>query len=230
VPRNFLFASLLLPAIACAPLAARAEVTLGAVSDHRYRGVALGDGSPALQAGIVLDRDSGWYAGVFGSTTRIEGRRGLQVVSYAGHAWRLQDGRSWEAGIQYVAFTSHHDEDYRELYLGLASDRWNLRAHYQPEALGSYGPAAYLDLGASLPMGDRFVLLGHAGAGWRGGRLDPGVDRTYFDARLGIGLRLGAYSLYVQRVATWREGGYLSGHLPADADAAGWVLGITRAW
>ncbi len=230
MPTHRLLGYLLLATAAGTCGTAQAEVTLGVVSDYRYRGVSMTDGAPALQAGIVLDRASGWYAGAFGSTTRIENEGGLQVVSYAGRAWRRPSGRSWEAGIQHVAFTSHHGEDYRELYIGLVSDRWNARVHYQPEPFGDYGPAAYVDLNTSMPVGERWLLLAHAGAGWRGGELEAGVDRTYFDARAGLGLSLGAYQLSFQGVATRRNSGYLVEHLPADAGEAGWVLGIARAW
>lgn len=215
---------------ACAPAQLRAEASLGVVSDYRYRGVSLSDGHSALQAGLVWNRDDGWYAGVFAANTRIARADGWQLVSYLGRAWRLDSGRSWEAGVQFVAFTSHHDEDYREVYLGFASDRWSLRAYYQPKPFGDYGPAVYAEGNASLPLGGHWLLLGHMGAGWRGGELDAGVDRTYLDARIGTGVGLGAFSLYLQHVWMWRRSGYLADDLGPQAADPGWVLGVNRAW
>ncbi len=213
--------------LACFGADVRAEVSLGIVSDYRYRGVSLSDGDPALQAGAVLNRDDGWYAGLFAASTRIGDARGLHLVSYAGRAWRLDSGRSWEAGLQYVALTSP-DEDHGELYLGLVSDRWNARLYYQPEPFGD-GAAAYVEVNARYPLGERWSLLGHVGAAWRG---DPGpyADGTYYDGRFGVGVSLGAFDLHLQRVLTARSGGYLAYGLDADAGDAGWVLGATWTW
>ena len=226
---RYLLLSGLACVLACLCGKARAEASLGIVSDYRYRGVSLSGGDPALQAGFAWDHDAGWYAGVFAAGTRIGGERGLQAVSYLGRAWRLESGHSWEAGLQYVALT-HHSDDYGELYLGLISDRWSARAYYQPEALGDHGPAAYAEVDASLPLGERWRLLGHLGAGWRGGELGPYVDRVHYDGRFGVGVALGAVHLHLQRVFTGRRGGYPAYGLDPDAADAGWVLGATWTW
>ena len=60
------------------------EVSLGIVSDYRYRGLSLSGGDPALQAGFAWDHEDGWYAGLFAAGTRIGGEHGLQAVSYLG--------------------------------------------------------------------------------------------------------------------------------------------------
>ena len=204
------------------------EVNLGIVSDYRYRGLSLTDGDPALQAGFAWDHEDGWYAGLFAAGTRIGGEHGLQAVSYLGRAWRLDSGRSWEAGIQHVALTKHAD-DYSELYLGLISDRWSARVYYQPDAFGDHGPTAYTEFDASIGLGGRWRLLGHLGAGWRG---DPGpyVDRVRYDGRLGVGVALGAVHLHLQRVRTEGRGAYPAYRLDPDAADAGWVLGAAWTW
>ena len=93
MPRFAPLTGLLLSIAACACADARAENSFGIVSDYRYRGLSLSDGEPGLQAGLVWDRDDGWYAGVFAATTRIGGRDGVQAISYLGRAWRLRSGR-----------------------------------------------------------------------------------------------------------------------------------------
>lgn len=231
MPRNVPQTGMFILALASACAAARAETTASIVSDYRYRGLSLSDGRPALQAGLVWDRDDGWYAGVFGASTRVADRDGVQLISYLGHTWKLRNGRNWELGMQFVAFTADHDEDYREFYAGIASDRWNARLHYEPQALGEYGPAAYLDLNANRPLGERFVLVGHVGAGWRNNNTPTvAVDRLYYDARIGVGVSAGAFSYSLQRVRTLGRSGYLAGEIPPDAGDAGWVFGISRAW
>lgn len=216
-------------ALACLCGDVRAEVSLGVVSDYRYRGVSLSGGDPAMQAGFAWGHDDGWYAGLSAAGTRIGSERGLQVVSYLGRAWRLDSGRSWEAGIQHIALTRHPD-DYVEIYLGLISDRWSARAYYQPDAFGNQGSAAYAELDGSLPLDERWRLLGHLGARWRGGDLGPYVDRMQYDGRFGVGVALGAVHLHLQRVITERRGGYPAYGLDPDAADAGWVLGATWTW
>ncbi|HEX2083506.1 MAG TPA: TorF family putative porin [Xanthomonadaceae bacterium] len=215
--------------LACLHGGARAEVTLGVVSDYRYRGVSLTDGVPALQAGLAWDRDDGWYAGVFAANTRIGSERGLQTVSYLGHAWRLKSGRSWEAGVQYIALVGHRGGEYRELYLGLASDRWNVRLYHQPRLFGDAGPSAYAEANASLPLGGRWMVLGHVGAACRD---DPGRygDPFRYDGRVGVGVAVGAVNLHLQRVLTRRGEGYSAYGLDPDAADAGWVFGATWTW
>ena len=215
--------------LACLCRSAHAEVSLGIVSDYRYRGLSLTDGHPALQGGFAWDHQRGWYAGVFASGTRIGNERGVQAVWYLGRAWRLESGRSWEAGIQSVAFTGARTDDYRELYVGMSSDRWSGRVYYQPEAFGGYGPAAYAEINTSHPLGERWALVGHLGAGWQGGALASYVDRMSYDARFGVGVAVGAVHLHLQRVMTRRRG-YLAYALDEDAGDAGWVLGATWTW
>lgn len=224
---------LLLPGLACvlacACADARAEISLGIVSDYRYRGLSLTDGNPAAQAGFAWDHDENWYAGVFAASTRIDGERGLQVVSYLGRGWRLDSGRSWEAGIQYVALTDQPG-DYGEVYLGLVSDRWSARVYYQPDAFGNQGAAAYAEFDASIPLGERWRLLGHLGAGWQGDAPGNYIDGVRYDGRLGVGVAVGAVHLHLQRVVAERRGGYPAYGLDSNAADAGWVLGATWTW
>lgn len=214
--------------LVCVSQAALAGSSVGWVSDYRYRGVSLTDGAPTLQGSLNWDGHHGAYAGVFASGTRIDGRDGAQIVSYLGKAWRRPDGSSWDLGLQFVALTSDHHDDYRELYVGYANDRWNARLHYQPSFLGDYGPATYAEFNRGWPIGDRAQVFAHVGWTWRGDAATEGPNR--FDARIGIGTMLGAYSLQVQRVQNHGRSGYLEDALPDRAYRSGWVLGISRSW
>lgn len=214
--------------LSCA--SAGAETSVGIVSDYRYRGLSLTGGQPSVHVAWAWDGDAGGYAGVVAAGTEIGEEPGVQLVSYTGRGWRLQNGRSIEAGVQYVAFSRHRNEDYAELYVGALSDRWSMRAYYQPEPLGDYGPAAYVEGNLSRPVGERILLFGHVGAGWRGGPLAPGTDRTYLDGRIGVGMEAAAFNFYVQYVAVAGRTGYLAGDVGPGADASGWVVGLSRSW
>ena len=117
---------------ACAQVSGSATV----LSDYRFRGVSLSDGQPAAQLGVAWERDDGWYAGAFASSTRLYGRPGTQLLAYLGYAHRLHDGPSWEAGAEYAAFSRYPGDSYPEFYLGLASDKLSGRLYWAPSGAG----------------------------------------------------------------------------------------------
>lgn len=57
-----------LPALLWASSATAADVSVGVVSDYRFRGIALSRGRPALQASVTIDGSSGLYGQVWAST------------------------------------------------------------------------------------------------------------------------------------------------------------------
>src|SRR5512144_21045 len=82
--------------------AAQLSGTVAAVTDYRYRGVTFSDRRPAAQAGLTYDDASGWYAGAFASTVRLDppgpATSNFQAIAYGGYAARLESGVSLEAG------------------------------------------------------------------------------------------------------------------------------------
>src|SRR3954462_13454357 len=64
-------AAILIGAVA-GSAAAQLSGTVAGVTDYRYRGVTFSDRRPAAQAGLTYDDASGWYAGAFGSTVRLD--------------------------------------------------------------------------------------------------------------------------------------------------------------
>src|SRR5262245_25036682 len=101
-------AAALLLCAAAESASAQLSGTLAGVTDYRYRGVTFSDRRPAAQAGLTYDDASGWYAGAFGSTVRLDPPGGasskFQAIAYAGYAMRLGSGVSLEVGGDYAAF------------------------------------------------------------------------------------------------------------------------------
>lgn len=210
----------------------RAAVSLTLLSDYRYRGASLSDGKPALMGGLVWDATEHWYAGGVLATTRIAGAPGVQAVSYFGYARELRSGRTWEVGAQYVAFSGHREDNYREIYAGFSATNWSARLYFQPKALGEYGPSLYAEWDVARAIGERVQWQAHLGLGHQGSDAarQAGTDRDYGDGRLGISFKTGAYRLQVSRVVTWNRGGYFADALVAGDVADGWVIGVSRQW
>jgi uncharacterized protein (TIGR02001 family) len=185
---------------------AQVSGSLTLVSDYRYRGVSLSDEKPAAQASVAYDHSSGWYAGAFGSTVDLAGqsRSELQLLSYAGYAWRVRPGLSWDVGASYYSFTGDGGYNYPEMYFGFASGNLSGRIYYADNYFRQGARALYAELNASRPFIYRLHLLGHVGVL----RLDSrsawsdGSARYRFDVRAGIGVDLDQLSLRLTWLAT----------------------------
>lgn len=209
--------------MACGAAYAQVSGRVALVSDYRYRGVSLSDRRPAAQVGLDWDGARGGYAGALLSSARIATGGDLHAVSYLGIARRMRAGPSWEAGAQFVFHGNQRGDHYRELYLGLASERLGARLYLRPAAFGPQGHAAYLELNAWHPLGERVQLFAHAGQGWQA----EGMTRTYSDLRVGVGIALGDYRLQLSAVDGDARG---DTDTVRDARRPGWVVGISRDW
>ncbi len=220
--------------LSCTSACAQVSGSATLLSDYRFRGVSLSDGQPAVQLGVAWERDDGWYAGGFASSTQLYGRPGTQLLAYLGYAHRLHAGLSWEAGAEYAAFSGYPGDNYPEFYLGLASNRLSGRIYYAPRYFSEDHAALYAELNGTRALNERFRLLGHVGWLQRSGHdadPDQGAQRRRFDVRIGVGAALGGFDLQLARVASDGSSGSYSGY-PAygDADDGAWVMSVSRSW
>ncbi|MFC3550299.1 TorF family putative porin [Lysobacter cavernae] len=213
---------------------AQAQVSgnVAVVSDYRFRGVSLSDDRPALQLGIAYDHPDGWYAGAFASSVRPAPQVGgdAQLLAYLGHAWRLRNGLSWEAGVEYAMLVGASDYDYPELYVGLASEHLGARFYFARHFGGV--PVVYAELNGTHALSERTRLLAHLGWLRRGaGETALPLERERFDLRAGIGLALSGFDLQLAWVLSEGHGGRFPIYPSArPADRSGWVLSLSRAW
>jgi uncharacterized protein (TIGR02001 family) len=70
------------------------SLTLGGVSDYRFRGVSLSGRDPALQGSVDVSHDSGVYAGVWASS----------IAKYAGTRAEVDAYLGWKGDVGPVAF------------------------------------------------------------------------------------------------------------------------------
>ena len=194
--------------------AARAQfgASIGVESDNRFRGVSLSDGQPDLRLSLAYDHESGAFAGA--SATRVEFMRGhhaLQLLGYAGVVMRMTPGLSAELGVTSSTFSGNTRYDYTEVFAGVLSERWSLRAYYAADYFGFGQATAYVELDAHAPLTPQLRLFGHAGAltALNGVAIDD-RRRTRTDLRVGLGFAV-APSVDVQLawVGATRGGPYV---------------------
>lgn len=172
-----------------AQLSASAALT----SEYSARGVSLSRGRPAPQLRIDYDAPSGWYAGALVSRVELPGEQpGAQLIAYGGYAQRLASGLTLEAGALDASFQQGQEYRYHEFYAGMTRDGLGARVYFSPSYYGG-ARTVYAEANASRLLRERLTLLGHLGLlHVLGG---GGETRNWLDARVALGLDLGAWNV-----------------------------------
>ena len=119
-------------------------------SDYRFRGVSRSDEDPAVQAGLALYHDSGFYAGARATSLagvdrfRLQDQGDAQIDLYAGYGAELGGGFSLDAGVIYYAFAgapgpADHVEPYASLSYLIGPLQLTGGAKYAPSQDGTRG-------------------------------------------------------------------------------------------
>ena len=204
--------------------------SVGVESDYRFRGVSLSDGQPDLRLSLAYDHGGGAFAGA--SATRVEfvrGRHAVQWLGYAGYVTRASSDLSVELGVTSSTFSGNRRYDYTELFTGLLSERWSVRAYYAPDYFGFGRATAYVELDANTPLTPRLRLFGHAGA-LRALRSPAGDERgkTRTDLRVGLGFGvLPSIDVQLSWVTATRAGLDVTEY---GTSRNAWVLGVTASF
>ena len=146
------------------PSAIELSGNVAIVSDYRFRGVSLSGGDPAIQGGIDLAHESGFYAGTWASSIDDGGTDLLGDVEldiYAGWSGEVSDGLTLDAGLLYYIYPTEDlgfDTDYFEPYASLAFTLGPAEATvgaayaFDQDALGGNDNLyVYTDLGVGVP-------------------------------------------------------------------------------
>ena len=181
-----------------------------AESDYRYRGVSLNGGDPSLRVSLAYDHPRGWYAGA--SLVRVEfeaeHKRTASTV-YAGLVRRSATGWAWEAGATLSHFCGDADRDYGEVFGGVIGEGWSARLYFAPHYFGQGVRTMYAEMNAGAPLTPALHTFAHLGALTRlAGDAPIGTDRTRYDARMGVGLRMADWDMRLAWVASSPRGTY----------------------
>ena len=193
------------------PVTVSANVAL--TTDYRFRGVSLSGGDPAIQGGIDVAHDSGFYVGTWASS--IDGGPAygeLEVDIYAGYSGQISDAVSFDVGVLYYLYPTEDlglDTDYWEPYaslgfnLGPAEATVGVAWAPSQDSLGNDDNLyVYTDLGFGVPN-TPITLTGHLG--YTDGPLAPpllagAADDTGLDWAIGATTSAGIFEVGVSYV------------------------------
>ena len=200
---------------AAAPVGADVGGTLSLQTDARERGMSYSDEKPSAQFSLAWDGDVGWYGGAQLSHARFDAQRhGARLQAYGGRVIELAPGLDAEAGVIAQAFENVSNYDFREGYVGLLGERWNLRLYHSPNYYGVGQRSLYGEFNLRWPIATGMGLMAHVG--WlRGYGTAPTVvygeahGPTRVDLRAGASWQLGERAeLQLAWVAASRGGPY----------------------
>lgn len=199
------------------PVTVTGSVTL--VSDYRFRGVGLSGGDIAIQGGVTLNHESGFYVGTWASSledTPVYGE--VEVDVFGGWAGHISEGLGADVGVTYYAYPSKDPgagpsdvwEVYGKLKPSIGPLGLTLGAFYawDQDSLGG-GDNLYLSADASLGVPNTPITL-TAHAGYTDGFLTFTPDGNAFDYSIGASATvLGSLTLGVAYVGVDGPGGPL---------------------
>lgn len=172
-------------------------------TDYRFRGVSMSQGDPAIQGGIDLTTDSGFYVGTWGSSIAGGGPYGeMELDLYAGWTGEVSEGVTFDIGLLYYMYPTSDDiggidvdTDYFEPYasigttLGPVGATLGVAYAWKQDSLGGDDNLyIYTDWNLGIPQ-TPLTLTAHLG--YTDGVLAPPfvagtADRTGLDWSIGL--------------------------------------------
>ncbi|MEQ8742098.1 TorF family putative porin [Parasphingorhabdus sp.] len=143
-------------------------------SDYRFRGVSLSGGDIAIQGGIDISHESGFYIGTWGSSLegKINPYGGVELDVYGGWSGEVTSGVTVDVGLLYYLYPNGVkgvDLDYFEPYASVAATIGPVEATVgvawapKQDSLGNDDNLyLYTDLSAGIPN-TPITLNGHLG-------------------------------------------------------------------
>ncbi|MFT3811549.1 MAG: TorF family putative porin [Micropepsaceae bacterium] len=177
--------------------------TIGVASNYMFRGITQSNGDPALQAGVTVAHNGGFYAGFWGSSIDFgDGESELELDPFIGYGGALGENTTFDLNITYYGYPgtpSAWDYEFVEFIAGITHDfgpvSAGIKLAYSPDFFGGTGDAFWLGGNLTVPLGEYFAISGNIGQQWLdedyGGadylHYDIGISATYqnitFDAR-----------------------------------------------
>lgn len=208
------------------PFKITGSVTLA--SDYRFRGFSQNSQDAAIQGGINLNHESGFYVGTWGSSISFAGH--TEVDIFAGYSKEIAPGLTADVGLLYYLYPKHGDgdTDFFEPYanliaaVGPGSIKVGINYAWSQSALSDHD-AIYLHAEPSVAIPKTpFGLNGHIGYA-SSDAFPGGFDGEVFDWSLGGTVTWKSLTFGVSYVDT-DEPGYIRG------SDAGVVFSLTAAF
>lgn len=165
------------------------------VSDYAFRGISQTDEAAAIQGGITLAADSGFYVSVWGSSVDFGGEGTLELDVLLGWSGDIAEDWSADVGIMRYGYpnTEFEGSNFWELYGSVSYKDLTLGLAYSDDYYGNTGNYFYIYAGYSLALTDNLSVDFHIGQNEfsddsSASYLDYGV--TLSTEVLGLGLSL----------------------------------------
>ncbi|PCI59808.1 MAG: hypothetical protein COB37_10905 [Kordiimonadales bacterium] len=175
------------------------------VSDYRFRGISLSDRDAAIQGGMDLSHESGFYIGTWGSSIESFAGSEFELDLYAGYSSEF-NGLATDIGVLVYTYPGSDDTHYVELYSSVGGEfeklGWTIGAAYvwDQENVGSRDNI-YLYLDLALPIADTpFSISGHLAFE------DGAFGDKKWDWNAGLAYQFKQFSLSVSYVDTNVDG------------------------
>ncbi len=135
------------------------------VSDYAFRGISQTEEAPALQGGLTLAVDSGWYLSVWGSSVDFGGQGTLELDVLLGWSGDIAEGWSADVGIMRYGYpnTEFEGSNFWELYGSVSYQDFTLGLAYSDDYYGNSGKYYYVYAGYSLALTDNLSVDFHVG-------------------------------------------------------------------
>lgn len=136
-------------------------------SDYVWRGTTQTQGDPAVQAGLKLATDSGFYGSVWGSNVEFAPETHASSEFDFTVGWAGELAPDWALDVNLLRYqypSTTVDLNWTELNgtLTYAGNYW-LSMGYSTEALGGEEDGLYTQVGARFPINDAFRIEGAVG-------------------------------------------------------------------
>ncbi len=165
------------------------------VSDYAFRGISQTDEAAAIQGGLTLAGDTGFYLSVWGSSVDFGGQGTLELDVLFGWSGDIAEGWSADVGIMRYGYpnTEFAGSNFWELYGSVSYKDITLGLTYSDDYYANTGTYYYIYAGYSLALTEQLSLDFHIGQNEfsddsSASYLDYGV--TLSTEVLGLGLSL----------------------------------------
>ncbi|WP_423187448.1 TorF family putative porin [Alishewanella sp. d11] len=165
------------------------------VSDYAFRGISQTDEAAAIQGGLTLAGDSGFYLSVWGSSVDFGGQGTLELDVLFGWSGDIAEDWSADVGIMRYGYpnTEIAGSNFWELYGSVSYKDITLGLNYSDDFYANTGTYYYIYAGYSLALTEQLSVDFHIGQNEfsddsSASYLDYGV--TLSTEVLGLGLSL----------------------------------------
>jgi uncharacterized protein (TIGR02001 family) len=185
---------------------------IAVTSDYRFRGVSLSNEKVAVQPTLTVSHESGFYAGVWGSTFPDSPAYGkFELDLYGGFAKEIASGTKVDLGVTYYTYPGSDDGGAPTDYFEGIGKLTHTIGPVAATAMVAYSPKQnslgdddniYLNFGLAAGIPDSPVTL-TASAGYSDGSLAlVSADGNYIDWSLGAAFAAGPLTFSVQYIDT----------------------------